>query len=124
MNRCIAEVWSCAATPTKVTLPSFSFAAAAMSSASPWHLGHHGVQNQNTTGLPARLSPEKSLPSTVLAVNFSCSGTFTGTGAAPGALASTLVDVTFGAAAGASLAPHPAIAIPAQTNSTTKRVMT
>jgi hypothetical protein len=69
MNRCMAGTWSWAATPTKVMRSPFSLASRATSPASPWHRGHHGAQNHSTAGLPARLEPSKSRPSTVLAVN-------------------------------------------------------
>src|SRR5687768_12482265 len=63
------------AMPTKRTLPPYFFAVLATAGPSAWHLGHHGAQNQSTTGLPARLDPSNALPSSVVPVNFSSAGT-------------------------------------------------
>ncbi|GAA3469215.1 hypothetical protein GCM10018965_037680 [Nonomuraea roseola] len=66
------------ATPTNATW-SYVAAAALTAGASERHLGHHGTQNQKTTGLPARLAPSKRCPFSVVAEKSRAEGT-----AAPG----------------------------------------
>src|SRR5215470_7460866 len=66
---CIAATSERAATPTKVT---FGLAAATWLTlgASALQNGHHGVQNQSTAGLPARLAPLNGAPASVVPVKF------------------------------------------------------
>src|ERR1700755_3394609 len=57
-----------AATPTNVT-PGLAAATVLTPGASALQNGHHGVQNHNTAGLPARVAPLNGWPASVVPVN-------------------------------------------------------
>ena len=65
-------------TPTTFTLPSLSLAMRWTWSIWLRQTGHHGAQNQNSAGLPVRLAPLNSPPSTLVPVNCRVAGTFFG----------------------------------------------
>jgi hypothetical protein len=127
------------ATPTKLTRPAHSCAAASTEAASRLQVLQVGAQNHSAKGVPAKAAPSKLPPPTSGAVNCSESGTgaaatvLAGTSAvgevAPVVVAAALVPAVEGVGGGdvcgavalSALRPHAVSAVPAATTSDIER---